>query len=137
MFVELDPAREAEMVRLNVEAVVALCGGVRTGDDAARPWRGAERGLDDRLPAGADRCDVSSSKAFVLSFSEALHMELQPEGVTVTALTPGPVRTEFIEGEGLEQRTASCPDRCGSTRRRSPRPAFAGSSAVSGSWSRD
>ena len=36
-----------------------------------------------------------ASKAFVQSFSSALHMELRPHGVHVTALCPGPVRTPF------------------------------------------
>jgi len=36
-----------------------------------------------------------ASKAYVLSFSEALHRELSERGVRVTALCPGPVPTEF------------------------------------------
>jgi uncharacterized protein len=36
-----------------------------------------------------------ASKAFVLSFSEALHCELAPRGIRVTCLCPGPVATEF------------------------------------------
>ncbi len=36
-----------------------------------------------------------ATKAYVLSFSEALHRELKPRGVRVTALCPGPVPTEF------------------------------------------
>jgi len=36
-----------------------------------------------------------ASKAYLLSFSEALHEELKEDGVTVTALCPGPVETEF------------------------------------------
>jgi short-subunit dehydrogenase len=39
----------------------------------------------------------AASKAFVASFSEALHEELRGTGVTVTAAMPGIVRTEFIE----------------------------------------
>jgi short-subunit dehydrogenase len=38
----------------------------------------------------------AATKAFVTSFSEALRMELAPGGVTVTALCPGPVPTEFF-----------------------------------------
>ena len=36
-----------------------------------------------------------ATKAYVLSFSEALHRELAPRGVRVTTLCPGPVPTEF------------------------------------------
>ena len=37
----------------------------------------------------------SAAKAYVLTFSEALHQELAGRGVTVTALCPGPVETDF------------------------------------------
>lgn len=39
----------------------------------------------------------AATKAYVTSFSEALRMELAPAGITVTALCPGPVPTEFFE----------------------------------------
>jgi len=42
-----------------------------------------------------------ASKAFVLSFTEALHQELAPVGVKVTTLCPGPVLTEFQARAGL------------------------------------
>jgi NAD(P)-dependent dehydrogenase (short-subunit alcohol dehydrogenase family) len=42
-----------------------------------------------------------ASKAYVLSFSEALHRELKPKGVRVTVLCPGPVPTEFQARAGL------------------------------------
>src|SRR5207249_2407257 len=38
-----------------------------------------------------------ASKAFVLSFSEALYEELQGTGVTVTALCPGATETDFAK----------------------------------------
>jgi len=39
----------------------------------------------------------AATKAYVTSFSEALRMELAPAGISVTALCPGPVPTEFFE----------------------------------------
>jgi short-subunit dehydrogenase len=43
-----------------------------------------------------------ASKAYVLSFTEALHGELGPRGVRVTALCPGPVPSEFQTRAGFE-----------------------------------
>jgi short-subunit dehydrogenase len=42
-----------------------------------------------------------ATKAYVLSFSEALHQELKPRGVRVTALCPGPVPTGFQARAGI------------------------------------
>lgn len=41
-----------------------------------------------------------ASKSFVRSFSEALHAELRPSGVTVTCVAPGPVATDFLNRSG-------------------------------------
>jgi short-subunit dehydrogenase len=46
-----------------------------------------------------------ATKAYVLSFSEALHRELAPRGIRVTALCPGPVPTEFQERAGFVRRS--------------------------------
>lgn len=43
----------------------------------------------------------AATKGFVLSLSEAVHEELKGTGVTVTAICPGPVKTEFAEAAGL------------------------------------
>ncbi|MGB7037073.1 MAG: SDR family oxidoreductase [Xanthobacteraceae bacterium] len=48
-----------------------------------------------------------ASKAYVLSFSQALHRELGPRGIRVTALCPGPVPTEFQERSGMRLPSAS------------------------------
>jgi short-subunit dehydrogenase len=45
----------------------------------------------------------SSTKAYVLSFSEALAHEFEPAGITVTALCPGPVATEFFDRGNLDE----------------------------------
>jgi short-subunit dehydrogenase len=42
-----------------------------------------------------------ATKAYVLSFSEALHHEIAPRGVRVTVLCPGPVPTEFQARAGM------------------------------------
>src|ERR1022692_2537324 len=43
-----------------------------------------------------------ATKAYVLSFSEALHSELKSRGVRVTVLCPGPVPTEFAARAGVK-----------------------------------
>ena len=45
----------------------------------------------------------AASKAFVLSFTEALAVELRASAVTVLALSPGPVRTEFYAVSGTSE----------------------------------
>ncbi len=43
------------------------------------------------------QCMYGASKAFILSFSRALNVELQPRGISVMAVCPGWVRTEFFD----------------------------------------
>jgi short-subunit dehydrogenase len=96
-FHESDPERELQQVRLDVEAVVALTAEFVRG--MVSRHRGAVLNVASTagmqpLPYSAG---YSAAKAYVLTFSEALHTELRPHGVTVTALAPGPVSTEFWE----------------------------------------
>jgi short-subunit dehydrogenase len=51
-------------------------------------------------PSGAG---YSGTKGYVLNFTRSLQMELAKTGVTVQAVLPGPVRTEFFETSGLTQ----------------------------------
>jgi len=53
----------------------------------------------------------AATKAYVTSFSEALRMELEPHGVSVTALCPGPVPTEFFEVASREGKPIRAMDR--------------------------
>lgn len=44
-----------------------------------------------------------ATKAYVLSFSEALHEELRPHGIKVSALCPGPTYSEFAERADMDR----------------------------------
>jgi short-subunit dehydrogenase len=101
-FHESDPARELEQVRLLVEAVVALS----SAFIPAMVERGRGGVLNVASTAGMQPMPYSAgyaaAKAYVLSFSEALHQELRGRGVTVTVLAPGPVTTDFWQVAGWE-----------------------------------
>ena len=55
---------------------------------------------------GPHSATYNATKAFVTSFSEALHVQLKGHGVTVTALCPGLTDTEFQERAGVADLTA-------------------------------
>lgn len=101
-FHEADPERELEQVRLDVEAVVALTSAflpamVERGRGAI--LNVASTAAMQPIPYSAG---YSAAKAYVLTFSEAIHQEVRGRGVTVTALAPGPVDTEFWQIAGWE-----------------------------------
>lgn len=48
-------------------------------------------------PYTADRLPYSSTKAALISFSECLSLDLQPQGIGITCLCPGPVKTNIVE----------------------------------------
>jgi short-subunit dehydrogenase len=96
----LDPAEQLAMVDLNIRALTEL-------SLALLPSLVRGRGLLLNVASvagfmpGPGMAVYYASKAFVLSFSEALHAELAPKGVRVTALCPGPVLTEFQARAGM------------------------------------
>lgn len=98
--------RELAMVRTDVEAVLDLCttflpGMVERGVGAI--LNVASTAAFQPLPGQAG---YSASKAFVLAYSRALREELRGTGVTVTALCPGPVETEFAATAGFSEEEA-------------------------------
>jgi len=101
LFHELPIEGELQMVRLNVEAMLALCGAFVPG----MVQRGRGGVLNVASVSGfmpvPKQATYAASKAFVLTFTESLTLDLDGTGVTATALCPGPVKTEFggiIEG---------------------------------------
>jgi len=51
----------------------------------------------------------AASKAYVLSFTEALAVELKDKGITVTALCPGPTKSNFGNAANLDSKLANFP----------------------------
>jgi uncharacterized protein len=100
-FTELDPDKEASMVATNCEAVVALTR--RFLPEMAERGRGAVLNLASLIAFQPVpfQATYGASKAFVLSFTDALHEEMRGTGVTLTAVCPGPVHTEFGELGGF------------------------------------
>jgi short-subunit dehydrogenase len=106
-----DHRRESELVRLNCEAVVDLTTLVLP--DMVDRARGAILNVSSGaafLPMPG-QASYAASKAFVLSYSQALRAELRGSGVTVCALCPGPVPTEFnsTAGFGVGEAEAAAP----------------------------
>ncbi len=101
-FDELPLKDEDREIRLNVLALVRLC-------HAALPAM-VERGhgavvnvssLGGHQPTPGN-ATYGATKAFVTSFSQALHEEVKRDGVRVTVLCPGFTRTEFQERAGID-----------------------------------
>jgi uncharacterized protein len=91
---ELDRAEQLAIIDLNVRLLTDLS--LRFLDSVERMRGGILNvGSVAGFVPGPNNAVYHATKAYVLSFSEALHWELKPKGVRVTALCPGPVETEF------------------------------------------
>jgi short-subunit dehydrogenase len=101
-FHESETERELEQVRVLVEAPVGLISAFAP----AMVKRGRGAILNVASTAGMQplpySAGYSAAKAYLLTFSEAIHQELRGRGVTVTALAPGPVTTDFWEISGWQ-----------------------------------
>jgi uncharacterized protein len=102
-FQETDIHREVDIINLNIVSVIIL----------------TKLFLKDRLQKGSGRilnlASIASkapgpwhsvyhgTKAFVLSWSEAIREELKDSGITVTALLPGPTDTDFFNKADMNE----------------------------------
>jgi short-subunit dehydrogenase len=98
---ELDRAEQLGIVAVNVTALTDLS--LRFSDSLIRHRGGILNlgSLASFLP-GPGMAVYYASKAYVLSFSEALRQELAPHGVRVTTLCPGSVSSEFQVRAGIK-----------------------------------
>jgi short-subunit dehydrogenase len=99
-WLQLGRTEQLAMIDVNVRALTDLS--LRFADQLARHRGGILNvaSLAGFLP-GPRMAVYYATKAYVLSFSEALFCELAPRGVRVTALCPGPVPTEFQARAGI------------------------------------
>jgi len=99
--IELDRAAQLGMIAVNVRAMTDLS--LRFSDQLIRHRGGILNvaSIASFLP-GPGMAVYYASKAYVLSFTEAMRRELAPRGVRVTALCPGPVPSEFQERAGFK-----------------------------------
>lgn len=110
-FAEQDPDRNERLLQLNIAALVRLT-------HAAVPVM-VERGHGGILNTSSlggfqpvpQMSVYAASKAFVTSFSEAIHEELAGTGVHVTALAPGFTRTNFVNAADADDEAAKLPGR--------------------------
>lgn len=100
-FAELDGGMQARMIDLNCRALVELAHAVLPGMIQMRRGGILNVASTAAFQAGPYMAVYYATKAFVLSFSEALHAEVRARGVHVTALCPGPVETEFFEANAM------------------------------------
>lgn len=86
---------QMEIVQVNIAALVQLTGLFLPGMIQAKAGGILNVGSVAGFLPGPNMAVYFASKAFVLSFSEALHEETRGTGVTVTNLCPGPTETNF------------------------------------------
>ncbi len=99
-FWEIDIEDDISVVRLNIEAVLRLTKLFLSAMIERRRGRILNVASVAGFEPGPRMAVYHASKAFVLSFTEALATELADTGVTATALCPGPTDTDFFEKSG-------------------------------------
>jgi hypothetical protein len=100
-FVSLDAPRQTQMMQLNVVTLTELCR--LFAPEMVRRGRGGILNVASTAAfvPGPLMAVYFATKAYVLSFSEALAEELRAAGVTVTCLCPGPTETRFGDVAGV------------------------------------
>ncbi len=94
-FIETDLDKELELIKLNIACVTHMT--KLFSKDMAKKGYGKILNISSSsaFQPGPNMAVYFASKAYILHFSEALHIELKRYGITVTALCPGPTHTDF------------------------------------------
>src|SRR5262249_32798583 len=101
-FLETDLTTELEMMQVKMVALVQLSKMFLPGRGAPGSGKIMNIASTAAFQPGPLMAVYYASKAFVLSFTEAIANELAGTGVTVTALCPGPTRSEFQKRAHIE-----------------------------------
>lgn len=101
-FRETDLRSELRLVDLNCRSAVHLAKRVIPEMAARGTGRALFTSSIAALTPSPFEAVYGASKAFVLSFAEALRNELKDTGVTITALMPGPTETNFFDRAGMQ-----------------------------------
>jgi len=100
-FADLPLQRQMQMIQLNVSTLVELTHRlVPNMREQKKPFIFNVASIA-AFQAGPNMAIYYATKAFVLSFSEAIHEELRHQGIAVSALCPGPTQSEFAEEANL------------------------------------
>ena len=100
-FAETTLEKELGMIRVNLVALTELCKRFLPAMLGRRSGRILNVASTAAFQPGPLMAVYYATKAYVLSFSEALADEVAGSGVTVTALCPGPTVTEFARRTGV------------------------------------
>src|SRR3982751_133180 len=101
-FADTELTRELEMIQVNIAALTHLTKLFLPAMIKAKYGRVLNVSSTAAFQPGPLMAVYYATKAYVLSFSEALAEELRNTGVTVTALCPGPTATDFAEVAHME-----------------------------------
>ena len=102
-FAETDARKELELLQVNVVALTHLTKLFLPAMIGRGRGRVMQVASTAAFQPGPLMAVYYASKAYVLSFSEALANECEGTGVTVTALCPGPTETGFVAAAGMEK----------------------------------
>lgn len=111
-FHERNLKSEEEMIQLNIMSVTQLTHLFLPSMIARKNGKILNTASVAGFMPGPLQTVYYATKAFVVSFSQGISQELKGSGVTVSALCPGPVKTEFeatagMSGSGLFEKAAS------------------------------